>query len=155
MALLPAPGWSNLPACSTLRAMAGKLSPRAQAKLATLKAATDKVHHVHGLVERYAAVRDPQQAQQLNQPLKRAFRQLKVDLLVEGLDTMSELAGSMEIAAGRGGSRRQKIRILREGVGSLRFQIEQAQRNVVAEDEAEAEREKREAERQAEQKEDD
>ena len=53
-----------------------------------------------------------------------------------GLDTISQLAGSMEIAAGRGASHHQKARILREGVGSLRFQVEQEQRKVVTEDQA-------------------
>jgi hypothetical protein len=70
--------------------------------------------------------------------MKRAFGRLKLELMGAGLDTMSQLAGAMEIAAGRGGAPHQKARILREGVGSLRFQVEQEQRKVIREDQASA-----------------
>ena len=129
--------------------MSGKLSPATRLKLAALQGMADKVQHVHGMVERYAATRTEQHAQMLVLPLKRAFGQLKLDLMGAGFDVMSQLAGSMEIAAGRG-SRRQRIRVLREGVGSLRFQVEQEQRRLVSEDraaqEAEADRAAQEAE---------
>ena len=115
--------------------MAGKLSPRAQVKMAALQAMSDKVQHVHGLEERSATTKDARQAEMLALPLKRAFGKLKLELMGAGLDTLSQLAGSMEIAAGRGSSQRQKMRILREGVGSLRFQVEQEQRKLVSEDE--------------------
>lgn len=115
--------------------MAGNLSPRAQQKLASLQALTDKVQHVYGLVERYAASRTDQQAEVQVMPLRRAFSRLKVELMGAGFDSMAQLAGSMETAARRGGSVRNKARILREGVGSLRFQMELEQRKVVSEDE--------------------
>ena len=114
--------------------MAGKLSPRAQIKLAALRTMADKVQHVHGLVEKFAAERNPKAAERMAQPMKRAFGRLKIDLMGAGFDTLSQLAGSMEVAAGRGGSQRNKARILREGVGSLRFQVDQEQKKVVAED---------------------
>ncbi len=116
--------------------MAGNLSPAAQMKVATLQQMADKVQHVHGLVERFAATRDPKQAELLAQPMKRAFGRLKLELMGAGLDSLSQLAGSMEIAAGRGGSTQTKTRILREGVGSLRFQVEFEQRKVVTDDQA-------------------
>ena len=103
-------------------------------KLAELRKLTDKVHHVHGLVEKYAAAKTPQQARRQELPMKRAFGKLKLELMGAGFDALSQLAGSMELAAGRGGSQRNKTRILREGVGSLRFQMEQEQRNVKAEE---------------------
>jgi hypothetical protein len=105
-------------------------------KMASLQAMADRVQHVHAMTERYAATRDPRKLQLLGMPLKRAFGKLKLELMGAGLDTLSQLAGSMEIAAGRGGSQRQKCRILREGVGSLRFQIEQEQRRLIADDQA-------------------
>lgn len=114
----------------------GKLSPAAQVKLATLQQVAEKVQHVHGLVERYATTRDPRQAEQYTMPMKRAFGRLKITLVGVGLDSLSQLAGAMEMAAGRTGSIQTKSRILREGVGSMRFQIDQEQRQVVAEDEA-------------------
>lgn len=116
--------------------MAGLLSPQAQMKMASLQTMLDRVHHVHGQVERYAATKNPGQADMLTMPLKRAFGKLKLDLMGAGLDSLSQLAGAMEIAAGRGSSQQQKTRILREGVGSMRFQVEQEQRKVVAEDQS-------------------
>ena len=117
--------------------MAGKLSPRAQIKLAALRSMAEKVQHVHGLVEKFAVEKNPKAAERMAQPMKRAFGRLKLDLMGAGFDSLSQLAGSMEIAAGRGGSQRNKLRILREGVGSLRFQVEQEQRRLVAEDQRE------------------
>ena len=114
--------------------MAGKLSAKAQVRMASLQIMGDKVQHVYGLVERYAATRDEKQAEHMAQPLKRAFGKLKLDLMGAGFDHMSQLAGAMEIAAGRGGNQRTRTRILREGIGSIKFQIEQEQRTVVAED---------------------
>lgn len=96
---------------------------------------SDRVQHVYGLVERFAASRDEKQAGQQAQPLKRAFSRLKLELMGAGFDGMSQLAGAMEIAAGRGSALRTKIRILREGIGSLRFQVEQEIRKTVSEDE--------------------
>lgn len=129
-------GWSNLLRCSTLRPMPGNLDPHTRQKLASLRAMADKVQHLYGMVERYASTRDPRQMEMLTPPLKRAFAALKLSLMGEGLDTLSQLAGSMEVAAGRGGSQRQKIRILREGIGALRSQIDQEQRKLVTEDRA-------------------
>ena len=123
--------------------MSGNLSPQTRLKLATLQGMADRVQHVHGMVERYAATRSESHAQMLVLPLKRAFGQLKLDLMGSGFDAMSQLAGSMEIAAGRG-SRRQRIRVLREGVGSLRFQVEQEQRKLISDDRAAQEAEERE-----------
>jgi hypothetical protein len=101
---------------------------------------SDKVQSAYGLVERYAATRDEHQAEMMAQPLKRAFGKLKLELMGAGLDSLSQLAGAMEIAAGRGGAKNSKARILREGVGSLRFQIEQEQRKTISEDEEEQRR---------------
>ncbi|HUG40420.1 MAG TPA: hypothetical protein VMM12_08040 [Longimicrobiales bacterium] len=112
--------------------MAGPLSPQAQQKVASLREMGYKIQHVYGLVERYAATSDERQAEALVQPLKRAFGRLKLQLMGAGFDSMSQLAGSMEIAAGR--SNRSKARILREGIGSLKFQVEQEARKVIAED---------------------
>jgi hypothetical protein len=114
--------------------MSGNLSPAAQVKLATLQQVSDRVQHVHGLVERFATTRDPRQAEQYAQPMKRAFGRLKIELMGMGLDSLSQLAGAMEIAAGRGGGAATKGRILREGVGSMRFQVEHEQRQVLAQD---------------------
>ena len=107
--------------------MAGKLTPSAQAKLSELDALMIRVHRCHALVEQFAAARgnaDPI-------PVKRAFGELKRAFMGIGFDAIAQLAGSMEIAAGRGASANTKIRILREGMGSIRFQLELEQRSIV------------------------
>lgn len=116
--------------------MAGKLTPRAQQKLAALQALAGKIQHVYGLVERYATSANDQQAEVQAMPLRRAFSRLKVELMGAGFDSMAQMSGAMETAARRGGSVRNKARILREGVATLRFQMEQEQRQVISEDKA-------------------
>jgi hypothetical protein len=115
--------------------MAGKkVSPSAQGRLAILNEFAARVQRVHGLVELYATSKsNPDQYQMA---ITRGFGQLKMQLMGAGLDAMSQLCGSMEIASKRGLSFMQKVRILREGVGSLKFQLEMEQRAVVSDDEA-------------------
>lgn len=125
--------------------MAGLLSPQAQMKMAALQTMLEKVQAVYGQVERYAGTRSPAQAEMLAMPLKRAFGRLKLDLMGVGLDSLSQLAGAMEIAAGRGGSQRRKTRILRDGVASMRFQVEQEQRKVLTDDQARQRKEEQKA----------
>ena len=114
--------------------MAGKLSANAQVQLATLQGFSAKVARVNGLVEQYASAK--MNPDQYVMPMQRLFGQLKLQFMGVGLDTLSQLCGAMEIASKRGLSHPQKSRILREGVGSLKFQLDLAQRTVVSEDEA-------------------
>lgn len=115
--------------------MSGTISPRAQAKLAALSALGDKVSRAHGLVEQFAVAQA--NPDQYLMPLGRLLGQLKMEFMRAGLDALSQLAGSMAMAAKRGFGASAKARILREGVGSMKFQIELAQRAVVTEDLAE------------------
>lgn len=126
--------------------MAGKLSPSAQVRLATLGEFTSRVQHVYGLVELYASAKA--NPDQYLLPMSRAFGRLKLQLMGAGLDSMSQLSGAMEIASKRGLSHNAKCRILREGVGSLKFQLELEQRAVLSDEEAAA-RKKAAAEEQA------
>jgi hypothetical protein len=128
--------------------MAGKnVSPSAQGRLAILNEFAARVQRVHGLVELYATSKsNPDQYQMA---ITRGFGQLKMQLMGAGLDAMSQLCGSMEIASKRGLSFMQKVRILREGVGSLKFQLEMEQRAVVSDDEARQARAAAEAEDRA------
>jgi hypothetical protein len=114
--------------------MAGKMSPSAQGKLAALNEFSLRVQRVHGLVEQYASSKT--NPDQYLMPMTRGFAQLKMQFMGAGLDSMSQLCGSMEIASKRGLSYMQKVRILREGVGSLKFQLEMEQRVVVSDDQA-------------------
>jgi hypothetical protein len=114
--------------------MAGTLSPAARVKLAELATLLEKVQRAHALVEQYGVAKSNQE--QLVLAVGRQFAQLKYHFMGAGFDAMSQLAGSMEMAARRGLSAVAKLRILREGVASLRFQVELAQRAVVTEEQA-------------------
>jgi hypothetical protein len=107
------------------------LSPGARARIAELSTLIDRVHRAHSLVEQYAAAKV--NSEQFLLPLARQLTQLKLHFMAAGFDAMSQLAGSMEIAARRGLSPMAKVRVLREGVGSLKFQVELAQRAIIAE----------------------
>jgi hypothetical protein len=128
--------------------MAGNLSPAANMKLAIVTEFTHRVQRAHALVEQFASARTNQDA--LTQSLRRTFQQLKIGFMGAGYDALAQLSGAMEIAAARGGSSVAKARILREGVGQLRFQIELEQRSIVTEDRALQERAARQAEAEAE-----
>ncbi len=108
--------------------MTGKLSAGAALKLAELEEFDKKVQRVHGLVEQFATSRSGTDT--ISATLKRSLGRLKTELMSAGLDAMSQLAAGLEIAAGRGMSQSTKRRILREGVASLRFQVEMEQRSV-------------------------
>lgn len=100
-------------------------------KMAQLETFGGKVQHVHGLVEHFAVhVAD---AERWSQMLRRSLMQLKMELMGAGFDSMAQQCGALELAARRGSTRVSKIRILREGVGSLRQQIELEQRAVRSE----------------------
>lgn len=114
--------------------MAGKLSPTAQVRLATLGEFVPRVQHAYGLVELYATTTANREQYVL--PMTRAFGKLKLQFMGAGLDPLSQLCGSLEIAAKRGLSPMTKVRILREGVGSLKFQLELEQRAVLSDEEA-------------------
>jgi hypothetical protein len=117
-----------------LGGMAGNLSPSATARLAALNEFTSRVQRVHGLVEMYATAKA--NPDQYLMPMQRAFGRLKMQFMGAGLDALSQLCGSMETAAKRGMAPMQKVRILRDGVGSLKFQLELEQRAVVSDDQS-------------------
>jgi hypothetical protein len=105
-------------------------------RLAFLGTLDGKVQHLHGLVERFAI----ESSDQLVPAVRRAFVQLKLQLMGAGYDAMAQLCGGLDMAARRGGSRTMKVRILREGVGSLRLQVELEQRAIRSEAEQRAEK---------------
>ncbi|HSJ15878.1 MAG TPA: hypothetical protein VK939_15835 [Longimicrobiales bacterium] len=112
--------------------MSVQLSSAARQRIKLLGEFLDRVHRLHGLVEQYATA--TQNAQLFEMPIRRGFEQLKLGLTGVGLDAMAQLCGSMVMAMRRGGSPQNRARILREGVGSLRFQLELEQRAVASDD---------------------
>lgn len=118
--------------------MAG-IDPKAAARLAPIDELLRKVQHAHGLVEQFAVAARQGKEEPIAIPLRRAFGSLKLAFMGAGLDELSQLSGAMEIAATRGGSANRRIGILREGIGSMRHQLELEQRLVLSEQRAAAE----------------
>jgi hypothetical protein len=131
---VPAAAYARERAAVTFPGMTGRASPQAQLKLAVIAEFLQRVHRVHGLVEQFATAKAKSTQDALVQPLRRGFQQLKLQFMGAGYDALSQLCGSMEIAVARGGSMTMKVRILREGIGSLRFQLELEQRSIVTAD---------------------
>jgi hypothetical protein len=104
----------------------GAIRPRDQVKLAALAEIMRTVQTIYSLTEQFATARSDED--RIAHQIKRRYSRFKVALLGAGLDGLSQLAGSMEIAAGRSGSQRTKARILREGVASIRAQIDMEER---------------------------
>jgi len=112
--------------------MAGKLSPSAQTRLALLEGFFPLTSRLHTLIEQWAVARAGQET--LNGSIKRAADQLKLKFMGVGLDSLSQQAGAIAMAAARGGNPAQKARILRENMASLKFQLDLAMRTVVRDD---------------------
>lgn len=112
--------------------MAGKLSPSAQARLSLLQSFEPLISRLHNLIEQWAVARSGQET--LNISIRRAADQLKLKLMGVGLDSLSQQAGAIGMAAARAGNPVQKARILRENMASLKYQLELAMRTVVRED---------------------
>jgi len=100
------------------------------ARLSAVNDMLGRVQHVHGLVEQFAVAAQRGAAEPLVVPLRRAFAQLKLAFTGAGMDALAQLAGSMEMAAGRSGMPMQRVRILRDGVASMRHQLEVEQRSI-------------------------
>ncbi len=112
--------------------MVQKLSTRAQVRIMALREFEQKTQRIYGLVEQYATGKT--ESEQLVNSLKRALAGLKRELLGAGFEQLSQLAGAMEVAAGRRLTQQAKSHILREGVGSIRFQLDLEARTTVSDD---------------------
>jgi hypothetical protein len=104
----------------------GAIGPRETAQLSALEEFRRAAQTIHGLTEQFAAARSDED--QFASQIKRRYGRFKRALMVAGFDQIGQLAGSMEIAAGRGGSQRVKARTLREGIASIKFQLDTEER---------------------------
>lgn len=105
--------------------MAGKtLDGAGTEKMKTLDEATIMLQRLHGIVEGYAlALKQNKPTSLFGMQVKRGLSPL-VGLLKPQFGLISDQVAAMNLVAGRGGSETAKIRMLREGVGSLRQQLE-------------------------------
>jgi hypothetical protein len=113
--------------------MAGKLSPYAQQRVVLLESFTNDIGRLNSLIEQYAVAQKTAH-ENLNSSIRRLAGQLKLKLTGAGLDAMGQSCGAIEMAASRGLQQQQKTRIMRENIGSVRFQIDLAIRTTIRED---------------------
>ena len=116
------------------------ISPRDQGKLDALTDITRAAQTIYGLTEQFAAARSGEDS--IAHQIKRRYGRFKRNLSNAGFDQVAQLAGGMEMAAGRRGSQRMKTRILREGMGTIRHQLDMEER-VIRKAGAEAANEKK------------
>ena len=101
--------------------MAGvKLDGAGVQKLKTLEEAVTQVQRVHGIVETYAlALKRKQPTTNYGMQIKRVLPPL-VGLLKGQFGLISDQVAALYLVVGRGSNEQTRIRVLREGVGSIR-----------------------------------
>jgi hypothetical protein len=93
-------------------------------KLKSLEDATTMLHRIHGLVETYAiAVKKSQPAAYYVQQIRRALPPL-IGLLKGQFGMIADQVASLNLVATRGSNEQTRVRVLREGVGSVRIALE-------------------------------
>ena len=93
-------------------------------KMKTLEDATTMVHRVHGLVETYAiAVKKSQPTGHFVQQIRRALPPL-IGLLKGQFGMIADQVAALNLVATRGSNEQTRLRVLREGVGSIRISID-------------------------------
>jgi hypothetical protein len=93
-------------------------------KMKTLDEAFVQTQRLHGVVETYAlALKRNQNTSLYGMQVKRAISPI-VGLLKPQFGLISDQVAALNLVAGRGGSEQTKVRLLREGVGSLRQALE-------------------------------
>ena len=105
--------------------MAGpKLDGAGVQKLKTLEEATTMLHRLHGLVETYAmAVKKGQPTSHYVQQIRRALPPM-VGLLKGQFGMISDQVAGLNLLATRGSNEQTRVRVLREGVGSIRLALD-------------------------------
>jgi hypothetical protein len=108
--------------------MAGiKLDGAGVQKMKTLEEAFTQLQRIHGIVETYAlALKRTQPTSLYGMQVKRTLTPL-VGLLKPQFGLISDQVAALNLVASRGGSETTKVRILREGVGSIRQALDIAQ----------------------------
>jgi hypothetical protein len=101
--------------------MAGlKLDGAGVQKMKTLEAAITQVQRLHGIVEHYAlALKRKQPTMNYGMQIKRSLPPL-VGLLKGQFGLISDQVAAMHLVVSRGSNELTRVRVLREGVGSLR-----------------------------------
>ena len=107
--------------------MAGpKLDGAGVQKMKTLEDATTMLHRLHGLVETYAlCVTKKNPTAHYIQQIRRALPPL-IGLLKGQFGMIADQVAALNLLATRGSNEQTRLRVLREGVGSVRISIDLA-----------------------------
>ena len=107
--------------------MAGpKLDGAGTEKMKTLDEALIRLHRIHGLIETYAlAIKRSQPPATYLMPIRRALPTL-ASLLKGQFGLISDQAMALNMGVTRGSNEQVRVRMLREGIGSLRQAIDVA-----------------------------
>ena len=93
-------------------------------KMKTIDEANMQVQRLHGVVETYGlALKRKQPTQLFSMQIKRQLTPL-VGMLKPQFGMIADQVAAMNLVAGRGGNEMTKLRILREGIGSLKQALE-------------------------------
>jgi hypothetical protein len=110
-----------------------KMSPSAALKVSELESYAPRVGRLNSLVEQFAA--EKVNPDNWSHQIKRTAGDLRLKLMTAGFESLSQICGTMVMTLSRSGNHGVKTRALREQVGNLKFQLENAIRTVVREDE--------------------
>jgi hypothetical protein len=101
-----------------------KLDGAGVQKMKTLEDATTMLHRLHGLVETYAmAVKKAQPTSHYIQQIRRALPPL-IGLLKGQFGMIADQVAALNLLATRGSNEQTRLRVLREGVGSIRIAMD-------------------------------
>lgn len=110
--------------------MASTLDGPGQTKMAALEDATIRLQRLHGIVEKLAiAVRTQQDIGSFRMQIQRTAVPL-ASLLKPSFGMLADQVTGLVLIMSRGGAEQMKLRALREGVASVRMQIEIAMNKV-------------------------
>jgi hypothetical protein len=103
-----------------------KLDGAGVQKMKTLEEATTMLQRVHGLVETYGlAVKKSHPTAHVIQQIRRSLPPL-IGLLKGQFGMIADQVASLNLLATRGSNEQTRLRVLREGVGSIRISIDVA-----------------------------
>jgi hypothetical protein len=108
--------------------MARKLSAAQQRRVEEIREFEKVVDHVAKLVAELDQSRAAKALvlEHICETVAREMSQMRQRALTANIGTIADVAGYMSVMAGRGGGIDMKIRGLRDGVNSLRIQLDQA-----------------------------
>ncbi len=104
------------------------LTPRDRERISSLDSFQNRIHHVRGVIERFAT--QPRDHESLSINVRRTITQLKLQFTAAGFDNLAQICVNLESAARTGSNHGAKSSKLREGIGTLSRLIDQERRSI-------------------------